>query len=71
MPRPKIRWTGRGSDAGGLHTKKRFLELVHNQYREHIYWRMRGDTCVPPGQIRKNDIDGWMQLVHATWVNPK
>jgi hypothetical protein len=26
---------------------------------------MRGDTHVPPGKIKKNDIDGWMRLVDA------
>ena len=65
---PKIRWTGPGSDPVGLHTKKRFLELVHTNYPEHVYWRMRGDTHIPPGKIKKGDIEGWMVITNATWI---
>jgi hypothetical protein len=66
-----IRWTGEGSDPGGLHTKKRFLELMRTIYSDHVYWRMRGDTHVPPGKIKKNDIDGWMRLVGASTLQAK
>jgi hypothetical protein len=52
----------------GLHTKKEFLTLMHRQFPEIIYWRMKGDKFVTPGKIKKTDIDGWMSFTRATWV---
>ena len=30
--------------------------------------RFNGDIAVPPGLIKMNDINGWMQFAGATWV---
>jgi hypothetical protein len=65
---PKIYWTGPGSKRDGLHTKKEFIDLMPKSYPEHVYRRMRGDTDIPPGKIKRNDIDGWMAFVNARWV---
>ena len=64
----RIYWTGPGSRIDGIHTKKEFIRIVLNEYPDHVYWRRRGDTEVPPGKIKKTDITGWMQFVNATWV---
>jgi len=35
-----------------------------------IYRRRHGDLPgVPVGRLRKEDIEGWMELLGATWVN--
>jgi hypothetical protein len=65
---PKIYWTGPGSKIDGLHTKKEFIDIMSKSYFDHVYRRMRGDTGVPPGKIKRNDIDGWMAFVNARWV---
>lgn len=64
---PKIYWTGPGSKTDGLHTKQEFLNTMKKTYPEHVYWRMRGDTVVPPGKFKKDDIDGWMAFANARW----
>lgn len=64
----KIAWTGLGSNPLGVHTKKEFLNIVHKEYSDNIYWRLRGDQAIPDGKIKKNDINGWMNLVDAKWV---
>ena len=61
--RPKVLWLGHG-----MFTQKKFKELMLHTYPEHVYWRMRGDTVIPPGKIKRNDIDGWMAFTGATWT---
>jgi len=29
---------------------------------------MKGDTEIPPGKIKKGNIDGWMALVDARYL---
>ena len=58
---PKIYWNG-------LYTKKQFLALMLENHRDHLYLRMKGDTFVPPGKIKRNDLYGWMTLVNARWA---
>ena len=66
--RPMIFMDAPGYKAGGYHTKKEFLDIVHYQHRDRIYYRMRGDPPgVPPGRLRKDDIAGWMDLVGAVY----
>lgn len=51
-----------------IHTKKQFLRLIRNSYEfmDIIYRRRRGE---PVGRLRKDDIEGWMEFLGATWVN--
>ena len=64
----KIYWTGWGSKTNGLHTKEEFLNIVHVQFIDHYYGRQKGDRFIPDGKIKGDDIEGWMELVGATWV---
>ena len=69
MPRHrKILWTGLGSRIDGLHTKKEFLDIMYGQFPESVYCRRRGDREVPPGKIKRVDIEEWMNSVGATWT---
>lgn len=60
---PKIYWPSKGT-----FTKKDFLALALREMPEHIYWRMRGDTAVPPGKLKKTDLAGWMALTGSSFV---
>lgn len=64
----KIYWTGPGSKTDGIHTKKEFIDLVRKMYPERVYRRMRGDTGVPPGSFKNDDVAGWMGFVNAHYV---
>jgi hypothetical protein len=59
---PKISWNG------VLYTKKGFLITVHRENPEVVYRRMKGDTIVPPGKIKKSDIETWMEFSGAHFV---
>lgn len=65
---PRIYWTGPGSKADGLHTKKEFLRIMYEQYPESVYWRRRGEKEIPPGKIKKRAITEWMAFARATYV---
>ena len=64
----KIHWTGEGSNPSGLHTKQEFLQRMRTQYWDHVYRRRRGDKEVPFGNIKRTDIDGWMEFANAKYV---
>ena len=64
----KIYWIGVGSKTSGLHTKKEFLRIMSRQYPDHNYRRIRGERFIPPGKIKRNDIDGWLALTGAVYV---
>jgi hypothetical protein len=64
----QIYWIGVGSKTTGLHTKKEFLRLVRGAHPEAIYWRRRGDTIIPEGKLKRNDIEGWIEIADAKWV---
>lgn len=63
-----IYWQGPGSKTNGMHTRAEFLTRIRAAYPEHVYWRMRGDTCVPPGKIRRNDLDSWLRFGNARLI---
>jgi len=73
MPRwRKIYLERDGFRMDNIHTKKQFLRLIRNSYEfmNIIYRRRHGDLPgVPVGRLRKEDIEGWMELLGATWVN--
>jgi hypothetical protein len=58
----KISWNG------VLYTKKVFLTTMHRENPDVVYWRMKGDTQVRPGKIKKDDLEGWMQFSGAHFV---
>ena len=69
MPRwRKIYLERDGFRMDNIHTKKQFLRLIRNSYEfmDIIYRRRRGE---PVGRLRKDDIEGWMEFLGATWVN--
>ena len=49
-------------------SKKNFLALVLQEMPHTIYWRMRGDTAIPPSKIKKSDLAGWMALTHSSFI---
>ena len=58
----KISWNG------VLYTKKDFLKVMHREFPDKVYWRMKGDKIVTPGKIKKTDIEGWMMFSGAIFV---
>jgi hypothetical protein len=73
MPRwPKIYCDRHGFRMDCLHTKAQFLRIVwfSDEFWEIRYWRRNGDPpgYVPPGKLRKNDLDGWMLHTGAYWI---
>lgn len=72
---PKIYWTGHGSNINGLHTKKEFLEQAKRiiLYDGYLYMRRKGDPYgfIPEGQVKHNDVEGYMRIVGAKWIYPK
>ena len=68
LPIPKkIYWIGPGSNqsTNGLHTRKEFLQIMRSQYPEQVYWRRNGDKVIPPGKIKRNDIEGWLEFASS------
>lgn len=59
---PKISWNG------VLYAKNDFLTTMHRENPEVVYWRMKGDTAVPPGKLKKTDLRGWMEFSGAHFV---
>ena len=60
---PKINWNG------SIYTKKAFLQHARNAISEHLYHRRRGDPPgVPPGMVKKNDVEGWIRVLGAQWI---
>jgi hypothetical protein len=58
--RPKIAWNG------GLYSREEFLRTMHAQYPEVVYWRLRGDTEIPVGKLKKRDLEGWIAFANST-----
>ena len=53
---------------GVLYTKKNFLDTMHRENADIVYRRMKGDTMVTPGKIKKTDIKGWIAFSGAQVV---
>jgi hypothetical protein len=67
MVKQFIYWDGIGSKLDGIHTKKEFLYIVHTQYSEMIYRRIKG--ILPPNHlIKKDDVNRWMEFVGAIYI---
>jgi hypothetical protein len=61
-----IQWTGPGSKITGLHTKKEFLDIMRKEFPEVYYRRrMKGQLGPQSGQIKYDDLAGWMKFVGA------
>ena len=60
---PTIEWRGH------IYTKTQFLRDARSAISEHLYWRQRGDPPgVPPGKVKRNDMEGWMRILGARWI---
>ena len=53
-----------------LYTKKQFLRFImrEDEFFDHIYRRKIGDTFIPEGKIKRDDIHAWIILSGASWI---
>lgn len=58
----KVAWNG------VIYSKTVFLDMIHRAYPDTVYWRMKGDRVIPPGKIKKTDLEGWMAFSGAHFV---
>jgi hypothetical protein len=70
-PKPKRQTRkkmNRVSLGGNVYSKNEFLRIMHQQHADKIYWRMKGDKIIPPGKIKKADLEGWMTFSGAHFI---
>ena len=70
-PKPKRQTRkkmNRISLGGNVYSKNEFLRVMHQQHADKIYWRMKGDKIIPPGKIKKADLEGWMTFSGAHFI---
>ena len=42
--------------------------MREDEFFDHIYRRKIGDTFIPEGKIKRDDIHAWIILSGASWI---
>lgn len=69
LKKKMIYWIGPGLEEPKIHSNANFLKRVHRAFPDFVYYRRKGDTEVPVGLLKRNDLQGWMRLANAHFVS--